>query len=206
MKTSTLSVMAGLVALSGWFGSLIPQQATRILGGFTHMRVFDTPGVDSFTIPAGVGRIKVEVRGAGGGGGSGNMGAAVGQGGSGGGYGMGIFSVSSGSVHQVIVGAGGLGAVNTCNVGLAGGTSSFGSLISATGGGGGGGCGTSSTPGTSTAQLNFDGQIGRQYFHPTGSPENPGGLCGDGTTVGMGGNGNAFFGRDGNDGNVVVFW
>ncbi|MEE8170769.1 MAG: hypothetical protein V3T70_09495, partial [Phycisphaerae bacterium] len=179
-------------------------------GGFTNMMVFSTPGADSFNVPAGVTQIMVEVRGGGGGGGKGNAGGgAVGQGGSGGGYGKGIFAVTPGSMHSVIVGAGGLGSNGgTCTVGSPGGTSSFGTttLISATGGGGGGGCGSSSTPGSSTAPLNMTGHKGDQYFSSPSTPENPGGPCGDGSTIGRGGNGNEFFGRDGNDGNVVVFW
>ncbi|MCZ6612096.1 MAG: hypothetical protein O6941_05635, partial [Planctomycetota bacterium] len=94
-----------------------------------------------------------------------------------------------------------------CTVGAPGGTTSFGIIIiSATGGGGGGGCGSSSTPGSSTAPLNMTGEKGRQYFSSPSTPENPGGACGDGSTNGRGGNGNEFFGRDGKDGNVVVFW
>jgi len=215
MKVSWLSMSLG-VALAGSLGALFPRavlapqgslQATRIQGGFTHMQVFDAPGVDSFVVPAQVTRVMVEVRGGGGGGGKGNEGTAVGQGGSGGGYGLGIFAVAPGSEHTVTVGAGGLGSTGgTCTVGGSGGASSFGSLISATGGGGGGGCGTSSTPGASSAPLAFDGQVGSQFFNQTGSPENPGGLCGDGSTAGSGGAGNAFFGRDGSPGNVVVFW
>ena len=50
------------------------------------------------------------------------------------------------------------------------------------------------------------GEKGRQYFSSASTPENPGGPCGDGSTIGRGGNGNEFFGRDGNDGVVVVFW
>ena len=177
-------------------------------GGFSNMQVFSSPGMTKFIVPAGVTKVMVEVRGGGGGGGKGNAGGgAVGQGGSGSGYGMGIFTVTPGSMHSVTVGAGGLGAGGgTCTVGQAGGTSSFGLLISATGGGGGGGCGSSSTPGSSSAPLNMTGEKGRQYFSSPATPENPGGPCGDGSTIGRGGNGNEFFGRDGNPGNVVVFW
>lgn len=177
-------------------------------GGFTNMRVFSTPGETEFTIPAGVTRIRVQVRGGGGGGGKGNAGGgAVGQGGSGGGYGLGIFEVTPDSVHTVTVGAGGTGADGgACTVGGRGGTSSFGSLIMATGGGGGGGCGSSSTPGTSDGPLSMTGEKGRQYFSSASTPENPGSPCGDGSTIGRGGNGNEFFGRDGNSGNVVLFW
>lgn len=183
-------------------------QALAIGGGFSNMQVFSSPGTTNFTVPAGVTKLLIEVRGGGGGGGKGNAGGgAVGQGGSGGGYGMGIFAVTPGSVHAVTVGAGGLGASGgTCTVGGSGGSSSVGALISATGGGGGGGCGSSSTPGSSTAPLRMTGEKGRQYFNSPSTPENPGGPCGDGSTIGRGGNGNEFFGRNGNAGNVVVFW
>ncbi len=216
MKASVPTFLGGMglafglsVALGSTSAAPAPQQVTgatqMAAAGFRQMQVFSTPGVYSFTVPPGVTRLLVELRGGGGGGGKGNLSMAVGQGGSGGGYGLGIFSVVPGSMHAVVVGAGGLGSTGgTCTVGGSGGTSSFGSLISATGGGGGGGCGNTSVPGTSTAPLAFMGQIGRQYYHPTGSPENPGGLCGDGSTAGMGGNGNAFFGRNGVAGDVVV--
>jgi len=185
-------------------GGLAAWQTPAGGGGFSNMQVFTTSG--TFTIPAGITKIMVEVHGGGGGGGSGNDTSDVGQGGSGGGYGKGIFTVTPAAVHTVTVGAGGTGAgtASSCLVGGVGGTSSFGALISATGGGGGGGCGNSSTPGNSAAPLNADGQIGFQwYLYPT---ENFGGLSGNGSTIGMGGNGNAFFGRVGNDGNVVVYW
>ncbi|WP_291516006.1 hypothetical protein [Bdellovibrio sp. ArHS] len=101
---------------------------------------FSTPGSTTFTIPAGVTRIRVSVLGAGGNGASGVW-AGGGAGGGGGGYAHGVFSVTPGAQYTVTVGAGGAGG--------AGGTSSFGSLISATGGqsginttGGAGGTGT----------------------------------------------------------------
>lgn len=171
-------------------------------GGFTNMQVFTSSG--TFIVPAGVTKVMVEVRGGGGGGGSGN-GTSSGQGGSGGGYGMGIFAVTPGSAITVTVGAGGVGAAfgTVCSVGSAGGTSSFGALISASGGGGGGGCGSSSSGGTSTAPLNMKGQKGFQYFT---NGNNLGGLSGDGSTAGSGGEGKTNIGSDGNAGNVVVFF
>ena len=171
--------------------------------GFSNMQVFTASG--SFTIPAGITKIMVEVRGGGGGGAKGNSAAQFGQGGSGGGYGKNVFTVVPGTVYTVTVGAGGIGSSGgSCSLGGVGGTSSFGALISATGGGGGGGCGSSSTPGSSTAALNMTGQKGQQLF--LSSPRNQGGLCGDGSTKGMGGEGTAFFGNDGIVGNVVVYW
>ena len=172
-------------------------------GGFSNMQVFTASG--TFTIPAGVIKIMVVVRGGGGGGGSGNGGLGFGQGGSGGGYGKGIFTVVPATVYAVTVGTGGIGAATTtCLTGGAGGATSFGTLISATGGGGGGGCGSTSTPGSSVAALNMTGFVGWQLF--LSSPRNEGGACGDGSSVGSGGQGTAFFGNDGKVGNVEVYW
>lgn len=81
-------------------------------------RVFLASG--SFTIPAGVKEIRVRVVGGGGGAGGG------GCGGGGGGYAHGVFQVTPGDVYAVTVSGKNRNA---------GGTSSFGSLISATGGG-----------------------------------------------------------------------
>lgn len=192
---------AGPQGVAGTNGVTGPTGPAGSGGGF-NMQVFTSNG--TFTVPAGVTSIMVEVRGGGGGGGSGNGTTSTGQGGSGGGYGKDVFTVVPGTNYAVTVGTGGSGAGSTsCLVGSPGGTSSFGALISASGGGGGGGCGTSSTPGSSTAAINATGQKGFQYFVSSG--ENWGGMGGDGT-IGMGGNGNNFFGRDGTDGNVVVYW
>lgn len=82
-------------------------------------RVFSSNS--TFTVPAGVSKLRVRVVG---GGGGGKIGGA---GGGGGGYAHGEFSVTPGDIYSVTVGDGGL-------QGGDGGTSSFGSLISATGG------------------------------------------------------------------------
>ncbi len=105
-------------------------------GAFTQFKVFNSSG--SFTIPAGVTRIMVEVWGGGGGGAWSDNNVlrrvcAGGGGGGAGGYGKGIFNVQPGDTYQVTVGAGGAGAQN----GLAGGASSFGNRITAEGGKGG---------------------------------------------------------------------
>mgnify|MGYP003630740468 CR=1 FL=1 len=80
-------------------------------------------GSYSFTVPAGISSVRVRVWGAGGGGCSG----AQFSGGSGGGFAIGEFDVVAGAVYAITVGTGGV-------IDNSGGTSSFGSLISATGG------------------------------------------------------------------------
>lgn len=95
-------------------------------------QIFTSDG--TFTVPSGVTSVKVTLIGGGGGGGYNGLG------GSGGGGGGGVYyrqsqSVTSGSNITVTVGLGGAGS-STSNGG-AGGTSSFGTYLSATGGGGG---------------------------------------------------------------------
>jgi hypothetical protein len=85
--------------------------------------IFKNPGAFNWTVPPDVNRICVEVWG---GGGSG----FDDRGSGGGGYGYQCFNVSSGTTYQVIVGGPGPGG----GYGLSGGTSSVGTLISATGG------------------------------------------------------------------------
>lgn len=88
----------------------------------------------SWTVPTGVTEIRATVIGAGGGGG----GADNQNGGQGGraGVACGVYTVTVGTSLTVTVGVGGTG--NNSGGGSGGGTSSLGSLLSATGGGGGG--------------------------------------------------------------------
>lgn len=88
------------------------------------IRVYGSSGASySFTVPSGITSIRVRVWGAGGGGGS----SSTYSGGGGGGFAIGEFDVAAGDSYAVTVGAGGLPNAS-------GGTSSFSSLISATGG------------------------------------------------------------------------
>jgi hypothetical protein len=92
-------------------------------------------GSAPFTVPAGVTRIRVRVVGAGGGGGRGT-GTNAAAGGGAGGYAEGWYDVTPGSTYMVTVGAGGSGATSPGAAGSPGGTTSFGDLLSATGGSG----------------------------------------------------------------------
>ena len=109
---STLSPSTGNWA-SGTFGSGL----IRIHGA--------SNGVYSFTAPTGTTAVRVRCWGAGGGGSQ----TANYYGGGGGGFSIGEFAVEAGKTYAITVGAGGI-------ANSAGGTSSFGSLISATGGSG----------------------------------------------------------------------
>ena len=131
---------------------------------FTSPKTFSTAGTFTWIVPPGVTNICVEVWG-GGGAGATNVNTSCGAGG-GGGYGYQCFSVMPGANYVV-------------NVGGAAGTSSVGSLISATGGANGigtiGGVG-----GTSTASFRINGTDG-------GNNSGTGGNGGNGGAGGGGG-------------------
>lgn len=210
--TLTLPVSQGAantVLTNDGTGNLSWATPTAGGGGFNDMQVFISSG--SFTIPAGITKVMVEVIGGGGAGGQGNGAATPGQGGQGGGYSKGIFFVTPGDIHAVTVGSGGTAPSTNCNSGLAaaqrGGQSSFGTLISATGGWGGNGCGyDTGNGGTGTGgQLNIQGEDGWQGYDT--SVRNVGGKSGAGINYyGKGGRGTAFFGDPGNPGIVIVYW
>ncbi|HVJ54864.1 MAG TPA: hypothetical protein VM689_20560 [Aliidongia sp.] len=102
--------------------------------GFSNIQVFTTSG--TFTVPPGITKLWVEGWG-GGGGGSGNPANTAGSGGSGASYGARLIMVAPGQIIAVIVGAAGNGGAAGANNGQTGGTSSFGSLLSISGGQGG---------------------------------------------------------------------
>lgn len=92
----------------------------------------------SWTCPAGVTTVEIQIWGGGGGGGAYNdPGCAPAPGGYGGagGYVHGMLPVTPGTTYTITIGAGGAG--NNGGTGSTGGTTSFGSLISCTGGAGG---------------------------------------------------------------------
>jgi hypothetical protein len=153
---------SGKVLTSDASGNASWQTAAVTTGSFTNMQVYSTSGTSTFTVPAGVTKIMVEVWGGGGGGGIGSTTVGrSGYGGGGGGYGKQIFTVTSGTSYTVTVGAGGLAGTASTSGG-SGGTSSFSTLVNASGGTGGWSIPVSpsqfSTGGSSTATFNISGQ------------------------------------------------
>ncbi|NTG73312.1 hypothetical protein G6M02_08220 [Agrobacterium rhizogenes] len=153
--------------VSGLISSNLPSTTTQSFTSTT-----------TWTPPAGVTKIKrARVWGGGGGGGGANANAgAAGAGGGGGGYAEGInYTVTPGVGITITVGTGGSGGATTPTSGGAGGSSSFGSLISATGGAGGGGgnsgiqpSGSAGGVGSSGNVLNLSGQAGGTGYGVTG--------------------------------------
>ncbi len=143
--------------------------ATGVLSAVRIYNTADSPA--TWTKPAGLSFVLVWVIGAGGSGG-GSASSAAGncaQGGAGGAGAVGyrkIAAASLGATETVTIGAGGAASSAGNNPGNAGGTSSFGSLVSCTGGGAGTGMATTATAnsvnggagGTSSSgDLNFSG-------------------------------------------------
>lgn len=138
-------------------------------GGLSGMQVFTTSG--TFNVPSGITRVKVTVVGAGGNGGAnrdfGCFGVGYGAGGGGGGFAQGVYTVTAGGTVSVTVGT------------APGGTSSFGALVSATGGSNGGqapnyftgstGGAGGTTSGATFGSNGFNGQGGGVTFS-NGSP------------------------------------
>jgi hypothetical protein len=96
---------------------------------FQALRYQEFTANGTFNVPSTVNKVKVEVIGGGGGGGK-----TSGSGGGAGGYASAILTVTPSSSISVTVGAGGIGATGGTEAGTDGGTSSFGSSVSATGG------------------------------------------------------------------------
>lgn len=114
----------------------------------------------TFTVPAGVTRVFVQVWGAGGGGAAGQW--SAGAGGSGGGYAQNWCQVTPGNTVTVTVGAGGVGETNSNGGATVGGNSSFGTCAAAVGGG------FSGNPGYDAAFSN----MGAMYFGTDASGNN----------------------------------
>jgi len=141
------------------------------------MAVFTSSG--TFTVPAGVTKVKVRAWGGGGSGRSTSDGQYPGGGGGGGGYGESVIDVSGIPSIPVTVGAGGLNGP--------GGSSSFGAYLTANGGSAGG----AGTAGATGAGGSGGGVSGAQIAIP-GSSASPGIVYS--STVVEGGNGGAAFG------------
>ena len=113
-------------------------------GGLKSFQIFTTGTAATYTKPAGITSILVEVIGGGGGGGGALGGVsqiAAGGGGGSGGYAS-LFIASSASTYTYTVGAGGAGGTAGANTGSTGGTTTFSaSSLQATGGLGGTGNG-----------------------------------------------------------------
>lgn len=122
--------------------------------GFSHFQVFNSSG--TFTVPAGVTKVMIELWGAGGGGAGGGGGSPTliaygdtGGGGGGGGYVKDITVVTPGDVITVVIGNGGNHGLGGIGGGVGangtdggnGGNSSFGTIIAGGGDGGIGGLG-----------------------------------------------------------------
>jgi hypothetical protein len=127
-------------------------------GGLKSFQIFTSGTAQTYTKPAGVTSILVEVVGGGGGGGGatgGSTTASCGSGGGGGGYAR-LWVASSSSTYTYTVGAAGTAGTAGNNAGGTGGTTTFSaSSLQATGGVGGSGA-----PTTSTSAIQFNGGSG----------------------------------------------
>ena len=147
----------------------------------------------TFTVPSLVTSLTVEAIG-GGGGGGGTYGGLLGitsataGGGGGGGYARGTVSVTPGQTHTVTVGSGGAGGASGNNNGVAGGNSSFGAFVVATGGA----RGTAGNAANGAGGAGGVGTTGSTFF--TGGA---GGIPSGGGSAGSASNGNAGSGATG---------
>jgi hypothetical protein len=151
---------------SGLDADLLDGKHLSEIGGGMKHQIFTSSG--TFTVPSGVTSVLVTLIGGGGGGSKGRGTDAPGSGGgSGGVYYRTPVTVTSGSSISVTIGAGGAGGAGTTYNGSAGGTSSFGTYLSATGGAGGVNNGAWATyggaPGSpATAYYTQKGSVGSQ--------------------------------------------
>jgi hypothetical protein len=134
VATSTLGLLGNSTNNTG---GTTGSSTSTTYGGYTHMVVYSTPGISSWTVPSGVKYVMVEVWGAGGSHGyclyvHGCPGIDFSPGN--GGYAKGIYDVSSLTSVNVTVGSYGGFFVAGSQVGGDGSLSSFGNLISASGG------------------------------------------------------------------------
>jgi len=116
--------------------SIVTPKMLATMFPFRGRQVYNVTGIYTWEVPSGVTKVWVEVIGAGGGGA--RLATLPGpSGGAGGGIARKLYDVSDKTSVTVTVGAGGIGALVDGGAGTAGGTSSFGTAIAATGGDGG---------------------------------------------------------------------
>lgn len=183
-------------------GSYFEIQNPRLAGLPIASQSFSTPGISSVTVPATATAVRVRLWAGGGSGGSAAPGTLAAGGGAGG-YAEGIYAVTPGSTILATVGAGGAAPAAGNNNGNTGGSSSFGPMISATGGLGGGSASTTGVSGGTGVggQLNLTGQASSGGFSISTSvyaagaggsaPQGGGGALYPVTAVNSGLNGNA---------------
>lgn len=179
--------------------------------------VFDTSG--SWTVPAGVKFALLEAWGGGGGGGGGDGTTYAGYGGGGGLYASLYTAVNPGDVHAITIGTGGNTSTTNGNSGIAGGSTSIGSLLTAGGGGGGGHAASSPGVGGSIsagAQVTIPG--GGAFVRQMDGIGTPGGNAPRGSQGGQQGNSgqqpgggaagnsynNAYSGQKGGNGRAII--
>lgn len=167
---------------------VLPFKLPQLAPGFSRIQVFTTSS--GWAVPQGVVRARVRVVG-GGGGGAGSTAAQAGGGGGAGGYAEGIVSLVPGQTVPVAVGVGGAGGAAGAS-GVAGGTSSFGTMISATGGLGG--VFSASSPAGAIGGLGSGGQINLPGGQGTDGQPNGNGWGGNGGASAFGGGGRGFDG------------
>jgi hypothetical protein len=146
--------------------------AAAAAGGFSNMTVFASPG--TFTTPSTTTKIKITLTGGGGSGAVGrnlSPGTANSSAGAGGGYAVYVGPVSASTPYAVTVGSGGASVGPGVASGNPGGTSSFGAVVSATGGGGG-----IATPTAAAAPGAIGGSSAGATFTLNGGNSNPGGI------------------------------
>jgi hypothetical protein len=158
-------------------GLLTNNGIVQISSFVPNMQVFHNITNATFTVPANVTRIMVEMWGAGGGGGGGSInGFTIGGGGGAGAYAWNVFTnVTGGTSYQVTAGSGGAGGIFGGANGAVGATSSFSALMIAAGGFGGTNATTSvngagGVGGTSTGSIvNVQGGNGDKYGNGGGA-------------------------------------
>jgi hypothetical protein len=186
---------AGAVGPQGPTGATGPQGPAGF--GFSNFITFETPGTYTWNKPTGVTKVLVECWGAGGAGGFASSGGTY-YGGAAGGYGKSILDISSFSNISVTIGAG-ASFPNT------GGSSSFGNLLTATGGS------HAIFVGYSNGNLMklYGGKGGEAYQTPAGVPSGAAPLGGFGGYANQNGNspgGGGGLQSSGGNGMIIIYW